>query len=255
MLSRKMWVRYQSFDKLKQRLDFDSRDWLSVAELSECERFREEGRLRQWLAGRFVAKQLLREQLVPWCADWRELEILSRDVHGRAVRPQVRILDAPQTWCLSISHSRRGVLVAVSLDPEVQVGVDLAEVEDLNPRSLVFWFSANERQRLREGDARHAAVCWAVKEAVYKAVNTGESFVPKKFEVFPQSGEGYDCRQKGQSLKDRSRITVWDVDGHVAVTAIVSESVDALKRYPHMGGSNQKRLLPVTGESVLAGIS
>jgi hypothetical protein len=56
-------------------------------------------------------------------------------------------------------------------------------------------------------------------------------------------------------LKDRSRITVWDVDGHIAVTAIVSESAGALKSYPHMGGKMQKNLLPVTGESVLAGIS
>ena len=65
-------------------------------------------------------------------------------------------------------------------------------------------------------------MCWAVKEAVYKAINTGESFVPKKFEVFPRDKSRYECHHEGESLRDRSRLTVWEVDDHVAVTDALS---------------------------------
>ncbi len=202
MLSRKIWVRYRALETMKTACNADPRNWLSDAERREFARFRDEGRLQQWQAGRFLVKQLLNEQLVPGSTPWRDVEILSRDEDGRAVRPWVRIHGKPRSWCVSISHTQRGVLAAVSLSPGIQVGVDLAEREELNPQSLVFWFSAGEREQLREADARQTAVCWAVKEAVYKAINTGESFVPKKFEVFPQSWETYDCRHDGASLKE-----------------------------------------------------
>lgn len=254
MLSREIWVRYQSFENLKQARDTDLRNWLSDAERRECRRYRDEGRFRQWLAGRWLAKRLLSEQLVPGTTDWREIEILSRDERGRAVRPQVCVEGAAQPWCVSISHSARGVLVAVSLNPQIHVGVDLAEKEDLNSQSLVFWFSAKERERLRSGDSRRAAVCWAVKEAVYKAVNAGESFVPRKFEVFPQGSAAYECRHEGESLKDRSRIIVWDVDDHVAVTAVVSPTPEALLDVPRIGGKTETNPASTKQEIVLAGV-
>jgi phosphopantetheinyl transferase len=255
MLSRKIFVRYQSFENRPSALDAHPEDWLSESERRECERFRDAGRLREWLAGRFAAKQLLFEQLVPWSNDWRDVEILSRDDHGRAMRPVVRFDQSPEPWCVSISHSGRGVLVAVSLDSAIKVGVDLAEVEELNPQSLVFWFSARERGMLRENGPRHAAVCWAVKEAAYKALNAGESFVPKKFEVFPRGQGVYECHYEGQSLQDRSRITVWDVDDHVAVTAIVADSPAALNALPQIGGKLDQQPASVEREIELVGIS
>ena len=255
MLSRKIWVRYQSFENIPSALDADPQDWLSELERRECERFRDEGRLREWLAGRFTAKQLLYEQFVPWTTLWRHVEILSRDEQGRAVRPLVRIDQDQKPWCVSISHSGRGVLVAVSVEPAVKVGVDLAEVEELKPESLVFWFSAREREMLREGEPRRAAVCWAVKEAVFKAINTGESFVPKKFEVFQPAHGVYDCRYEGNSLKDRSRISVWDVDGHVAVTAIIAGTPLALKAVPQIGGQTDQEPVSADREIELVGIS
>ncbi len=182
------------------------------------------------------------------------MEILSRDAAGRAVRPVVQFQNQIMPWCVSLSHSERGVLVAVSVDPEIRVGVDLAEMEDLNPRSLVFWFTARERERLREGGAKKSAVSWAVKEAVYKAINTGESFVPKKFEVFRRDKAGYECQHEGESLKDRSRLAVWEVDDHVAVTAIIADSPLALKGLPQIGGKTEQRHVPSSRENVLAGM-
>lgn len=254
MLSREMWVRYQSFDHLESVFGLSPEDWLSEAERRESERYRDAGRLRQWLAGRWLAKQLLNEQLVPWSTNRRDIEIISRDSQGRAVRPVVRVKQHAQPWCVSISHSRRGVLVGVSLNDAIHVGVDLAEKEELNSQSLVFWFSARERERLREGDARRAAVCWAVKEAVYKAINSGESFVPRKFEVFPGETGRFECHYEGKPLEDRSRITVWDVDDHVAVTAMVSSTTAPLRNVPHLGG-RLERLTPVNQKVILAGIS
>jgi phosphopantetheinyl transferase len=255
MLSRKMWVQYHAFESLSSFGEPHANDWLSDAERREAERYRDEARLRQWLAGRFVAKQLLNEQLLPWSTDWRDVEILSRDGAGRAVRPVVHVQRHPMPWCVSISHSARGVLVAVSIDPAIRMGVDLAEMEELNQKSLVFWFTARERQRLREGNARRSAVCWAIKEAVYKAVNTGESFVPKKFEVFPRDKSLYECHHEGKSLKGRSLLSVWEVDDHIAVTAIVAESAEALSHLPQLGGKLDERKDATIQDIVLAGIS
>lgn len=251
MLSREIWVCYQSLRNLEHTESSDA--WLSGAERRECARYRDEGRLRQFRAGRYLAKKLLLEQLVPWSVDWSEIEILSRDGQNRAVRPEVTVRGNRVPWCVSISHSRRGVLVGISLNRQIQVGVDLAEKEDLNPKSLVFWFSNRERERLRDAGARPAAVCWAVKEAVYKAVNQGESFVPKKFEVFPREKAGYECRYEGESFKDRSQINVWDVDDHVAVTAIVASSPKLLLEAPGIGGKAEKQ--PDVTKHILVGVS
>ncbi|MCA9069530.1 MAG: 4'-phosphopantetheinyl transferase superfamily protein [Planctomycetaceae bacterium] len=253
MLSRELWIRYQSFDHLQSIYGLSPENWLSDNERRESERYHDAGRYRQWQAGRWLAKQLLHEQLVPWSTNRRDIEILSRNAQGQAIRPIVRVNQKVQPWCVSISHSRRGVLVGVSLDPAINVGVDLAEKEDLNSQSLVFWFSARERERLREGNGRHSAVCWAVKEAIYKAINTGESFVPRKFEVFPCATGGYECHHEGKTLNERSHITVWDVDDHVAVTAMVSSTSAPLKNVPHLGG-RLERLAP-SREAILAGIS
>ncbi len=255
MLSRNIWVCYRSFENIQPAWETEPADWLSEAERRECERYRDESRHRQWLAGRWLAKELLAEQLLPWFTEWKQIEILSRDGEGRAVRPLVHVEQKPQPWHVSISHSRRGALVGVSLNPAIRVGVDLAEPEDLNPQSLVFWFSAKERRRLRRGDARQAAACWAVKEAVYKAVGTGESFVPRKFEVLSVEGGAYHCRYEGTSLKDRSRITTWHVDGHIAVTAIVSETPAALREVPTIGGRMESDAVLARQGSVLVGIS
>jgi phosphopantetheinyl transferase len=202
-----------------------------------------------------VAKQLLSEQLLPWSTDWREIEILSHDAEGRAIRPVVCVQNQPMPWCISLSHSTRGVLLAVSVDPAIRVGVDLAEMEELKPQSLVFWFTARERERLREGNARRSAVSWAVKEAVYKAINTGESFVPKKFEVFPRDKSGYECHHEGVSLRDRSRLTIWEVDDHIAVTALVADSPERLKPLPQIGGKLDESQIQPFQEIVMAGMS
>lgn len=255
MLSRKMWVQYHSFENFSPAWESAPGDWLSEAEHRECERYRDDERLREWRAGRFAAKQLLSEQLLPWSTDWRDVEILSRDAEGRAVRPVVRVHNQPMPWWVSISHSHRGVLVAVSVDPKVRIGVDLAEMEDLKPQSLVFWFTARERERLRKGNAKRSAVCWAIKEAVYKAINTGESFVPKKFEVFPRDKAGYECHHEGNSLRDRSRLTVWEVDNHMAVTAIVAETPLVLEHLPQIGGKLEQRQVQPPAEIVMAGMS
>ena len=184
MLSRNLWVRYQSFENLKPAWETEPQGWLSEAERRECERYRDQSRLpamaRRALAGE---RSALPSNSCLGPPSGGRLKFSPATAQGRAVRPLVQVEQKPQPWHVSISHSRRGVLVGVSLNPAIRVGVDLAEPEDLNPQSLVFWFSAKERRMLRTGDARQAAACWAVKEAVYKAVNTGESFVPRKFEV------------------------------------------------------------------------
>ncbi len=251
MLSRDLWVRYQAFENLKPASEKTLSEWLSDAERLESERYRDPGRLREWLAGRWLAKQLLNEQFVPWSMDWRDIEVLSRNDKGQAVRPMVRLMKIPQPWCVSISHSHRGALVAVSLEKGIDVGVDLAEKEELNSQSLVFWFSAKEREHLRQTDARQAAVSWAVKEAVYKAINTGESFVPKKFEVFPSRFGGYDCHYEGESLSPRLRVAVWDVDQHVAVTAVLASSPEKLHNLPQNGGRMNQLVYLERNNSVL----
>ncbi len=149
---------------------------LGAAEQAELNHWRDAERRESWLLARLLARQLVRAHAIePGCQS-SSIEICSRDALGRSVRPEVTIDGRPADFCLSMSHTPGGVLVGLGLTPGVGVGVDLVQGAAL-PQSLVdAWFTDRERDQLRAGDTLAASRVWAVKEAVYKAVNRSDSF-------------------------------------------------------------------------------
>jgi phosphopantetheinyl transferase (holo-ACP synthase) len=176
--------------------------WLHPRECDELQRYRDPAARDAWLAGRTVAKQLVLDALVRNHAlhrDAAEVEICSRDDAGRQVRPRIRVADRLLPWCLSISHTANGVLAALSLDPRVRVGVDLAPLVERSAGFLRVWFTERERERLYNAGPLEIARYWAAKEAAYKAVNNGQSFAPRRVEVLrvDEAGERLVCRVAG----------------------------------------------------------
>jgi phosphopantetheinyl transferase (holo-ACP synthase) len=154
-----------------------------------------------------------------------EIDIQSRDGLGRATHPRVTLRGRLQPWAVSIAHSDQSVLVAVSRIPGMSVGVDVAPVQTWSDGFLEMWLTLGERQWLRSvGDLRLASTLWAIKEAVYKAVNIGEPFTPGRIEVCPRAGGGYTYRWDGAKPGAAHTIDVIGSDQEIAAIVIVALS-------------------------------
>jgi phosphopantetheinyl transferase len=179
-------------------------------------------RRETWALGRLLSKQLILEDFGNLADDPRTIEIRSHDVDGRAVRPQVRIDGRLEPWCLSIAHSERSVLVALATEPGIAVGVDLVVVEPHGPGLLNTWFTREERDWIGPTDFQTISTVWAVKEAVYKAQNSGQGFAPLRIAVRRQPSGRYTCTYHGIDLDDVCDIQVEQMDGQTAVVATIA---------------------------------
>jgi phosphopantetheinyl transferase len=202
-----------------------SNDWLAADERGELVRLRDRGRQSQWLAGRWLSKRLIAQ--AAGVADLADIRILTRDERARGVRPMVFVGSRPLRGTLSISHSDRGVLVALAATNRFSVGVDLAESVERSEGFRRMWFSASERRWLAEDVERRMTILWAIKEAVYKAAHTGDTWDPRAIEVAPSVENQFRANYRGQSL-DHAAIDVRDIDQHVAAIVVLASA-----RSPH----------------------
>jgi phosphopantetheinyl transferase len=125
-----------------------------------------ESRRREWLAGRAVAKELLRFR---YGLDPAGTEVLpdAQEV------PQVHSDASPPGLRLSISHSRFYAAAACAASP---VGVDVCDLQDSSrlERVRARVFEGDEAERVGAFDSReHSAATWAIKEASLKATGGG----------------------------------------------------------------------------------
>jgi phosphopantetheinyl transferase len=216
--------------------DAGLRSRLRGEEARHYDRIRDAARRRQWLAGRMLARELLCESL-GLCND-RDLQIVSRNDSGLGSSPRVllgnRLLDCP----LSISHTSRGVLVALGSNGH-PVGVDLCDVAPVAPGFLRLWFTPLEQSWI--GTDRHrSATVWAIKEAVYKAVSQGAPWNPREIEVATEielaheseaaadCSARFSCRCRGRLVEP---LTLWlrNVEGQIAAVAWVARDA-AIRR-------------------------
>jgi len=183
-------------------------------------------RREQWMAGRLLAKRLLLEQLA-WHrigvppAGYRQIEIDSGQAGGRRYPPRVQVAGELIPWSLSISHTRRGVLVALATGRGTRIGVDLVEPAAYGEGFASLWFTPAEQRWLQRHDGGHwTATLWAAKEAVYKAASRGESFAPRRIEILPDPVRGLICAQYHQD--NREALTFQAIatpQGEIAVIA------------------------------------
>lgn len=206
--------RYGALTELDGLLTQLQPNWLSQREQSELAQWHDETRRRGWLLSRILGKRLIVEASL---AELHRIEILSRDADGRVNRPCLWSDGTALRWSLSISHSERGVLVALAATDGATIGVDLTPEQSFSQRIADLWFTPAEQAWHRAANSRRiGAYIWAAKEALYKAVSDGESFVPRDFEILADGA----CRYRGVPLAD-CQLQSWTIDGHLAVLTVV----------------------------------
>lgn len=211
-------TRYARLDMLLG--DAGTGDWLGGEELREFDRIRNTARQQQWLAGRLLSRELLAEAFS--LDSDQKLQILSRDDRNLGVSPRVLIEGRELNCGLSIAHSQRGVLVAVSAARSLAIGVDLCEGLVATPGFLRLWFTAAEQNWI-QADSSRAATVWAIKEAVYKALSQGAAWNPREVEVLPAAESSFACRYQGRKVP--LTLNVFELDRHVAAIASAARSV------------------------------
>jgi len=208
-------VRYASFDTLRTSAGDHGAPWLrGTNELAELERLTAESRRQTWRWGRILSRDLLRECGVVCDSSSEQTEILSINAFGQNDRPAVYVDGRQQAVSLSISHSDRGILVALSA--AMRVGVDLVDLEQGPLDSLWVWMTNSERAWMHRSDLRQQATVWAVKEAVYKAVNEGESFSPLSVTVVQGIHGRYSCFYRNRDMTSICHIHISEMDSHLA---------------------------------------
>jgi phosphopantetheinyl transferase len=220
-------IRYSAFDSaLDERIDA-AETWLGAAERHELERLGDASRRRQWLGGRWLAKQLVGEAFD--VGDPTQVDILTRDERGRGVTPRVTSRLHELRLSLSISHTEVGVLVALSKMNRLSIGVDLA------PRQIPvqdgfwhLWFTPFERQWMERDPENRTAVIWAAKEAIYKVANKGRFWNPRQIEVRRQGQSGFECSYGGRLLQGLS-IELRKFDGQTAAIACLRRAARACR--------------------------
>ena len=163
---------------------------LSPRESEECLRMRSLSRRLAYQSSRQLGKQLLC-QLSGQCPS--DVEILSRDIKGCGTRPRVLFRGQPTHWQVSISHKENVAMILATQRQDIRIGCDLEYRQTLGEDFRALWFTSLEQQWLKSDSSLQSATLWAAKEAAYKALNEGEAFSPKRFEVEPIGDHKFSC--------------------------------------------------------------
>ena len=210
-----------------------AREWLSDREHAAVALLGSDHRRLAWLNGRLLLKRLIVERLRAAGPSRqvhpRDVEIVSRDAAGRAARPTALLGGRPLNCSLSITHTDRHVLVAVAA-ASVAIGVDLVDAQFAPAEGFCqLWFTELERQRLCEITSPSAAAVWAIKEAVYKATNRGDPFMPQHIEVDRQRDGRLVCRAPNPAAATCQLVTWLTSGGEIAALATLSESTGSMQ--------------------------
>jgi len=221
----------QRYDVRSLGRDTDASRWLSPAEQDEFSRLRDKRRRSEWLAGRWLLKGMLWRSLTENGdrrseIDLCDLEVFSRDPRGRGQPPRALFAGRMLPWHISLAHHSGIVWAAVSVAPDVRVGIDVVQAEPMDLRASDLWFTRGELQWLeRSNDRLLGTTLWAVKEALYKATNRGEPFVPVQIEVAPYPVGGFTWSRAGIPCGWNDSIRVCRLSQTIVVTVSVCSEV------------------------------
>lgn len=199
----------------------DRAQWaLSPDERERMMSFRHEDRQQSFAVGRLAARELLAERLGCALTDVI-IEVLpdgSLSVPGTDLH-------------VSISHSGREVMAAVSVGP---IGIDVEAVRP-RPTSLYRFMLAEDEKELPDridlpGDERLALI-WTIKEAVLKGRRSGLRHSPKRLRIDPALLP--DSAVVRDDDDARWHVAIQRSEGYVSAIAWLSE--DSLPEQPAKG--------------------
>lgn len=174
----------------------DPGEILSDEELNKYQQMRFPKRRGEWLLGRVTAKRLMRA-CVP---DLSKVEfgLLTVASHASGA-PYVTLNGIPLPLNLSISHRQGMAAAAVTLSPEIGLGIDLEWVEERDPSFYSDYFTPVELGLIHEKSTDQTAhigtLLWSAKEAMLKALGQGLHLDTRSVEVLrianiPKDGWG-----------------------------------------------------------------
>lgn len=159
---------------------------LSKEEQNQYTGFSVEKRRREWLAGRLLAKKIVRSYIkeqVPY----HDISILN----GENRCPFVRIeggwesMNLPD-FLISISHRKEYVFCAIGKKDSIKgLGIDVELIEKRNDSFINDYFTSKEKGYIEKSDnpIRDITAIWSLKEAALKAMKVGLTVPAKSVEV------------------------------------------------------------------------
>lgn len=171
-------------------------DWLSVAERQELARFRAPHRREEWLAGRWLAKQMIGATVTTDSSDHISISTYCPATR-RGIAPRIVVNDRPWPGTLSIAHADGWVAVACQ-DEGLSIGIDLSPFQSLPTGFSGCWFTSDEQAALANQCDTAPLRYWVAKEALFKALGKAQSFRPQDYELH----QGHDNRLSPSRVSD-----------------------------------------------------
>lgn len=208
----------------------DQLDWLHPSELEIYGSFRFEKKQKDWLLGRWTAKNLLKNC---WFKgnQLEEIAVLP----GTNKAPFVYLNEKLQTYQISISHSH-GQAFSITTDNNMQVGCDLEKVEKRSPAFLKDYFSAVEHElyatfELIFSDFEYYTLCWSAKEALMKATKQGMSLHPLKIELSKLQfiDKGWNTLNINNLESNHSYFGFWKIQEEMVYVVLMENRVDLVE--------------------------
>ena len=176
--------------------------YLSDKEMATYSEKKSEKRRLDWSAGRIASKVSLQRRLFQEENIWVPAHHISVEPNALG-EPQVLIGgELNRAWSISITHSAGWALAQVGECSKERLGLDVESVESRHPSWGKTYFSENEQKVAWEsGGTWLLTACWAVKEALMKALGIGARVDFREIEV--QKHEGIWSVTLADSLKMR----------------------------------------------------
>ncbi len=153
-------------------------EWLHPIEQVQLAGLRLVKRRREWLLGRWTAKQLLQFCLAHQAQQRLPLNALAIYHDARGVPRLMPEFGCPaEEWAISISHSHNCAFCAALPVRTIGLGADIEHVEPRGWRFVEDYFTPDEVERARAALSEHrdrlVTAIWSAKEAALKALQLG----------------------------------------------------------------------------------
>ncbi len=157
-------------------------EWLTAAERAHLDGFRFDKRRRDWLLGRWTAKQAV--MTVAALSNPSRVEVATANDGA----PLPRLDDRPFGAVMSLSHSNDRAFCAVAFG-RTELGCDIELVESRGRAFVETYFTDAESRQIIDADQHDrdllTTTIWSAKESVLKALRIGLGADTRSVEIIP----------------------------------------------------------------------